>query len=684
MKEIFTKKIAAILSLISVLSMFSAGVASASPADLANEVGEVCNYVDDDYDSAIKLIGDNIYESTNAGSINVDALLTDKVLEKFASRNAAKETVTDMLSKSLYPYFSTSSDMLESNISKACDGIDGYMNTFFGDKADSEKWLELFLLTRKDVQNLKDNTYRWTWATGSDKNSTPIESLEYVFESMDKLQVKTMDERLKDGQYAAFKDGFANLGWTSESVVNACRAISDVYDSGRSAEFELMKAAARYSTKLYIDGAEKSLAYAGKDLTDNTNVYTVSPSGLPKDVDMYVTIMGYREVNNLVGYSSSDKEVAEITPDEKNYAFKINVKKPGTTEIVIKRDPTQKNDNGDNKDWLIRFKLVVGEKIGDVSKPVWNTTGTLSWNATANAARYKVILYKDGVKVNTYETVNTSYDFSKIAVETGSYTATVQAFGDTDAEYGNVSDLSDKYNVKAEIEKANKPVWDTATEKKLVKWDSVYNATGYIVRIYNGTTLVHTSDVVSGNEFEATSFVNTYGIYRATVQAVGANDKKGAESDKSDAYIVGNTVTGNVKLEKFSGVRSDNGGIKVSIKELPNIDAVVTNDDGDYTLTNVPDGTYTLYFERVAYLSKKVTVNVSGGNVTADSAVMLYGDIDGANGVNSMDITKIRSIYGSSSNKELQSDSTAETINLYDFILACRNAGKSVDNQNKD
>lgn len=679
MKEIFTKKIAAILSLVSVLGMFSVGVADAAPADLANEVGEVCDYIDNDSKNAIKLIGENLYQSTK--SIDVDALLTDKVLEKFESKNAAKKAVTDMLSKSLYPYFSIGSDVIEGNISKACDGIDDYMNTFFGGKAESEKWLELFLLTRKDVQNLKDNTYRWTWATGSGKNSTPIESLEYVFESMDKLQVRTMDARLEDDRYAAFKDGFADLNWTSEMVVDACRKISDTYDSGRLAEFELMKAAARYSTKLYIDGAEKNLAYAGKDLEDNANVYIVSPSGLPKDVDMYITVMGYDEVNNLVGYSSSDKEVAEVVPDEAKNAFKINVKKEGTTDIVIKRDPLQKNDNGDNKDWLVRFRLIVGNKIGDVNKPAWNTTGTLSWAAAENAKRYKVTLYKDGAEIGTYETANTNYDFSKIALDTGSYTATVQAFGDTDAEYGNVSDVSDKYDVKAAIEKANKPVWDTATEKKLVKWDSVENATGYIVRIYNGTVLVHESAVVSGNEYDATSAVSAYGTYRATVQAVGAGDTKGAESDKSNAYIVGSTVTGNVKLEKFSGVRSDNNGIKVSIRELPNIASVTTDNDGNYTIKNVPDGTYTLYFERVAYLSKKVTVNVSGGNVTADSAVMIYGDLDGMNGINVQDVTRIRSILGSRDYKDLQSDSTAAVITSDDFALACRNLGKVVDDQ---
>ncbi|MGI6109996.1 MAG: DUF6273 domain-containing protein [Eubacteriaceae bacterium] len=93
--------------------------------------------------------------------------------------------------------------------------------------------------------------------------------------------------------------------------------------------------------------------------------------------------------------------------------------------------------NGDEKtDYASAMKdvtLTVTEPVSAPTNLSWNGTGTATWNASANASSYTVQLYKDGTAYGTPKTVNTgtSYDFASDITESGSYTFTVIAKGDS-------------------------------------------------------------------------------------------------------------------------------------------------------------------------------------------------------------------------------------------------------------
>lgn len=666
MKGIYTKKIAAALSLVSVLGMMSTG------AVYADDFDDVCSRIDSSDLPSITTAKGSLKDITKVRN-------NAAIIELAKSSGLTEAEVTKLLVASMLPYYSTTGKEIEATKDRET------IKDILGEDTDTDSWYSLFLDAREDpyTKSIANGNQLRRWALGSASGAGDVR-LTPVFDAMDELLVKAMEIRLSDSAYKDINAKLEAFNWTPKMIVDACREVSNEVEVSYDAEYALIKAAARYGTKLFIDSSEVKLTNSGMDLSDTSNIYTVSPDAVGDSIETYITVLGIRKATNLVGYYSSDESVVQITPDESNNSLMLNIKGAGTADVIYKRDPSGANDVSSNKDWLVKFRVVVGDKIADAEKPGWDTTGKLTWNAVSNAKRYKVTLYKDGVEFKTYETTETSYDFSKIAVETGSYTATVQAFGATDAEYGNVSPMSDPYTVKAEIEKVKKPLWDVATEKKLVKWEKVDKATGYIVRIYKDgkAEAVKEYNVADVNECDVTADVKDFGTYYATVQAA-AGELKGIESDRTSAYVVAATVAlkGNVKLQgaMVGGVqrtRDNNSKITVTVKSGYYVLAsTVTDSNGDYTFSELPSAeSYTIYFERDSYLKKKITVKKSGNSLVAEDAVMFYGDLNNDGFINIADITRLIPVINKDNQKYDIDDDGLVTVT--EFGSVCRNAGK--------
>lgn len=80
----------------------------------------------------------------------------------------------------------------------------------------------------------------------------------------------------------------------------------------------------------------------------------------------------------------------------------------------------------------------------------------------------------------------------------------------------------------------------------------------------------------------------------------------------------------------------------------------VTNNDGDYSLSGLPDGSYTVKFYYPGFLVKKVLIAISGGvNITLPATTtLLGGDITSDNYISFDDFTYFVKSLDSLNNNE--------------------------------
>lgn len=669
------KKLTAMVSAIAVTAsmLVVPGFASADDfVSLSSAVGYVYDYVDGSDEIAVQGTGSKLAELINVDNVNsqldVSSLLTTNFKNNYGSENAAKQALITLLGTSLSVYYSKSEAELQQALLNAESIVKPILQKGLSvDEAVAddfvEKWFDLFLLTRKDAQDSAHTISGMlpVWASGN---------LSSLFEAMDKMQVKAMKDRLnadteeKFGKiYSDVKAAIDNMDWTVENLVAVSRQIINFVDSSNAGEFALIKAAARSSAEMKINENAVNLEYAGKDLEAAENIYKIDPDTITADTDYEIklNVMG-REVTNLVKYYSSNPELVIMDAVDQDEVIIMTVKSgaKGTADVVLGRDP------GSEKDWITKIRVVVAYDIAKADAPVWSSEdeGVVSWTAVPNATKYVVNLYKydetigEDVVVATKEIDGaTTADLSEEISNNGNgeYKATVTAYGDIAEEVGEESEKSAALSHTESLNQVAKPSWKDGT--KTLEWNAVDNATQYTIYLYKGKATVPfktvTVDAVVGvNSLDCTSLIgDSTGTFYAVVQAKSA-DKVGAPSPKSDGLLVEalNTITGNVKLEAYrlGETQEDNSGIKVTLQEDDSI-TVVTGADGNYTLTGkIPDGEYTLIFEKKYYLKKKVTFNVSGGEVIVDDVVLLYGDFKNSTGVgiNIIDVSVIISYQG--------------------------------------
>ena len=690
MKFNLKKQIAAVIAASMLFSAAAVQSFAADFSEVSTEVGKIYYFLDKNEYTQISST------ASNFGLLDIDDvvdaigsdLITEAVIEKYDSASEAKTSVAELMVNSLKPYFSTDIVNLEANLKAADTKILPTIERLF-DIGESTQWMELFLLTRKDAQYECSYDDKFTWANGT---------IADVCATLDALQVKTMEKRLALDEYSTLNNAIATLDWDAEMVVNACRSIMSLIDKDGNhvAEFALIKAAARYGSAFKIDGEEVMLDCAGADLTSEYNIIKYSPDELPITVDLSLEILlGDRpyDVTKWVNYKASTDGVSfEAVDDGTNKVLKTTISEKGTHDVSLYRISGE-------SDWLSKVRFVVAYDLTEVIG-LELEENILTWNSVEHAAKYLVNIYKldeekqEFVKVATTEVTdseNPQIDFDKWAkvYGTGKYMADVTALGDIPEEVGETYE-SLIYRYQPDLGTVEKPVWvdDTAT----LKWNSVEGATKYVVTIYKEDGSVvdtdEVTDVVDGeNTLAVSALAGKYGTFYATVQAKNETEAGGV-SEKSDALVLEQTITisGIAQLEGAAtgSVREDNSGIKVTIKELPAVDAVYTNENGEYAFAdNLPYviGGYTLIFERASYLKTKVMVDLDADEIKVDDAYLYYGNFLDTSSViiNHFDLAKIIPYFYC----EKTDDAWDENLSIGDddiieveFDVVVRNYGK--------
>lgn len=694
MNSFLKKKVAVLLSAVLCISTFSTlGVSAASELDgIISEVGYAYNYVDANdvgtitnaYARAINVTADAV---TDAG---IDGLMTDAFVAKYDSENEAKAALVSLISTTLSVHYSTSAGAFGTNVYSAEADMAAVLEDIGVSLAD---WADLMLKTRKDSQDIANGVEKLVWAFGSLSGNT--DSLTELYNTMDSLQLKAMKKALALDQYLNAKQALEAISWTPEAILAGVEAVSKVTDPVKAAEFALIKAAARSGTELFVDGNPVSVGTQGVNW--EKNIYRISPDDLPITKTLKIEVIGDERATNAAGYYVSDDEMVTVTRNRTDYEldFTINDVKKGVVDIIIKRDPYGDN-NGSNDDWLLRQKVLVAYDLQSAAKPTWGTdadAGKLSWADVEHAVKYEVVIYKDGEEVAREVVTEAEFDANAVmaANGNGSYTAGVIAMGDIEQEVAAESAKSDPHNYTSALGTPDAPIW---TDKTL-SWDEVTGATSYIVYLYRGasTDPFETITVASGTTCDVSSVLaGMEGTFYAAVKAKNETSTS-ALSAKSLPLVLVNTfkVTGKATLQSLdisdpeneNVVQPDNSGIKVSILELSSLGEVATTADGSYTLTDVPNGTYTVVFQHPTrpFLKKHVAATVTNGDVSVNT-MLYYGDTIALGGtqINLFDIGPMLPLLGSSSGdagfdatKDIDNDGAINAIEIYAIL---RNYGK--------
>ena len=175
---------------------------------------------------------------------------------------------------------------------------------------------------------------------------------------------------------------------------------------------------------------------------------------------------GFKQVNLISNgvikvATASD---SAFTGDGTIITIPFTLKKGGVASLKLEKlkvfndEGTQLHSSGSNGAINV---TVVKTPLPQVGKPTWNGD-TINWGGVANAASYRVKLYKNGSLVETVEPSGTTYDFASFMGGAGRYTVTVQALAGSSDTYsdGPVSAASSE-RVKTEpLARVGKPTWD--------------------------------------------------------------------------------------------------------------------------------------------------------------------------------------------------------------------------------
>ncbi len=78
------------------------------------------------------------------------------------------------------------------------------------------------------------------------------------------------------------------------------------------------------------------------------------------------------------------------------------------------------------------------------------------------------------------------------------------------------------------------------------------------------------------------------------------------------------------------------------------VKAEIEAHNGTYTIPNVPNGTYTIRFEKISHLPAEQSMTVADADFTAEDVRLLVGDINQDNMIDITDLTNLIEVFGKS------------------------------------
>jgi len=267
-------------------------------------------------------------------------LLTEEVITRFGSEEAARAAVQDIVTGLGNIYYSTDSEQLRNTLEDFKDEYNDEFQALFGDDITMDQLYGLLCDAREALPGIISESEAGLLAT---------EDNDYLLEEMPKYLVEAMREAITWPDNQIFSGRLSAIGWSSEKLIAQQEALAVFIDADGKARLSLALAAVRSETE----------QVAGPTTLQVGSSYTA--------VDEYtIKVMG-RNATDLVAWASADTSVVDIGEDPDTGNFVIEAVAPGTTQLIVYRDY-----NGANPeyDWLCKFEVTVqgtGVVYGDVN-----------------------------------------------------------------------------------------------------------------------------------------------------------------------------------------------------------------------------------------------------------------------------------------------------------------------------
>jgi len=257
-------------------------------------------------------------------------LLTEEVITRFGSEEAARAAVQDIVTGLGNIYYSTDSEQLRNTLEDFKDEYNDEFQTFFGDDITLAQLYNLLSDAREALPGvISESSEAGLLARGNN---------DYLLAKMPEFLVEAMREAINKRDNQLFSGRLSAIGWSSEKLIAQQEALAGFIDADKKARISLALAAVRSETVLE---AGPTTLQVGSQFPA-VNEYTIN-------------IMG-KDATKLVAWASADPSVINIGEDPDTGNFVIEAVASGTTELIVYRDY---NDADPDYDWLYIIDVTV-------------------------------------------------------------------------------------------------------------------------------------------------------------------------------------------------------------------------------------------------------------------------------------------------------------------------------------
>ena len=158
-----------------------------------------------------------------------------------------------------------------------------------------------------------------------------------------------------------------------------------------------------------------------------------------------------------------------------------------------------------------------------------STSATVEFTSVENATKYHITLKHQDGAVTAYITTDTRYTFNHLSPNQD-YTVTVQS----EDVYGTLSDASEPYSFSIEIldPPGGLSVVETTPTSATLSWDSVADATGYALYLYDESTTTQIKKISPITRLDYTiTGLEPETWYSASLSSINSGGKEGEKTD---------------------------------------------------------------------------------------------------------------------------------------------------------
>ena len=243
-----------VILLLSVFCLLSMSYYAAADVidDMVTQMQEIYGFMSEYDKDNISTARDELQEFAVTGTeeqwntvLGIDTdnnLLTEEVITRFGSEEAARAAVQDIVTGLGNIYYSTDSEQLRNTLEDFKDEYNDEFQTFFGDDITLAQLYNLLSDAREALPGvISESSEAGLLARGNN---------DYLLAKMPEFLVEAMREAINKPDNQLFSGRLSAIGWSSEKLIAQQEALAGFIDADKKARISLALAAVRSETVL--------------------------------------------------------------------------------------------------------------------------------------------------------------------------------------------------------------------------------------------------------------------------------------------------------------------------------------------------------------------------------------------------------------------------------------------------